>query len=508
MNENMSGGSLTHEEVARRSVSGAASSLVIRTVSASLKFARTILLARLINPDQFGIVGLALVFVQFLDTIGTFGLNMQLIRSEKLTDENVSTHFWLRMGLQSLMVVATLLLVLSFRYIYPDRILLPTVTMVLGVIWFVQASYSTQEAVLAHQVNFQRTILLELASSAVTLLVSPLLAWWGWEVWSIVFGIYFVNTLVFFVGLILYRIPWRPSLSFNAALARENLRFGWTVVVGKQLTYALDQFDDFWAGSALGNLALGFYERAFQFARYPRQVIAEPLSGVFFTMYAKFQNDRSLLSRSFFISNSFILRLNGLFSLIFFVIAPEFVGQLLGAQWLPMVFTFQLMIVYCFLDPLILSAGNLLIAVGEPGLLTRNRFTQMIIFVPLVIGLAHWHEIEGIAVAADIMLLVGVIGLLRLARRYVNYSAGKLFFPPLLALGIAVPAGLLFPDLFAISNPWMLMLVKATVASVVYILTLLLLEASSYQRMAAEFRTILPQPYAKLFGRIFREASE
>src|SRR5690606_28790066 len=124
---------------------------------------------------------------------------------------------------------------------------------------------------------------------------------------------------------------WRPSLKFNLVLARDNLRFGWTVVIGQQLTYALDQFDDFWAGSALGNVALGFYERAFQFARYPRQVIAEPLSGIFFSTYAKFQRDRALLSRSFFISNSFILRLNGLFSLILFVIAPEFVGYLLGA---------------------------------------------------------------------------------------------------------------------------------------------------------------------------------
>jgi len=508
MNDNMNDGNLTHAEVVRRSISGAANSLIIRTISAVIKFGRTILLARLLAPDQFGLVGLALVFVQFLDTGGTFGLNMQLVRAEKLSDDNVSTHFWLRMGLQFIMVLLTIVLVSTFKYIYPDRVLLPGITIALGLIWFLQASYSTQEAVLAHQVNFQRTIILELISSVLSLVVSPLLALQGWGVWSLVVGIYFVNTFIFFIGLILYRIPWKPSWRFNIVLARENLRFGWTVVIGKQLTYALDQFDDFWTGTALGNQALGFYERAFQFARYPRQVIAEPLSGVFFSTYAKFQNDRSLLSRSFFISNSFITRLNGLFSLILFVIAPEFVSQLLGDQWLPMVLTFQLMIVYCFLDPLLLSAGNLLIAVGQPGLLTRNRFIQMIIFIPLVIVLAQLYGVEGIGLAADFMLLVGIIGLLRLSSRFVSYSSWKMFLPPLLGLGFGAYAGFLAPAIFETTDPLALLLVKAMAASLIYLMTLLLLEIKAYRRMAKDLKTILPQPYAKLFGRIFQEAKE
>lgn len=506
MNENMNGdGALTRDEVVRRSVFGATNSLVIRTISAAMKFVRTILLARLLSPEQFGEVGFALVFVQFLDTVGTFGLNMQLVRAEKLSDETVSTHFWLRMALQLVMVFLTVVLVIVFTVVYPERILLPGITMALGLIWFVQASYSTQEAVLAHQVNFQRTIVLELVSSSVSLAIAPLLAWMGWEVWSLVIGIYLVNALIFFIGLNLYRMPWRPSLKFDRALAGENLRFGWTVVVGKQLTYALDQFDDFWAGLALGNRALGFYERAFQFARYPRQVIAEPLSGVFFSTYAKFQNDPSLLSRSFFISNSLIIRMNGLFSLILFVIAPEFVSQFLGKQWLPMVFTFQLMIIYSFLDPLLLSAGNLLIAVGQPGLLTRNRFIQLVFFIPLVIGLSDQYGIEGIGVAADVMLLVGVIGLLKLARKYVHYSTWKMFLPPLLGLALGASAGFVSPALIGPANPWVLMILKGGVASAVYSVTLVLLERKVYRRMATELRTILPDSYARVIGRIFRE---
>ncbi len=508
MDENRNDGALTHSEVVKRSVTGAANSLVIKTISAILKFARAILLARLLAPEQFGLVGLGLVFVQFLDTIGTFGLNMQLVREEKLSDEIVSTHFWLRMGLQTIMVLATIVLALSFKYIYPDRILLPGITIVLGLIWYMQASYSTQEAVLAHEVSFQRPIILDLVSSMATLGIAPLLAWLGWGVWSLVFGIYFATTFIFFCGLLLYRIPWRPSLKFDRDLAWKNLRFGWTVVVGKQINYVLDQFDDFWAGTALGNQALGFYERAFQFARYPRQAISEPLSGVFFSTYSKFQNNPSLLSKSFFISNSFVMRLNGFFSLFLFVTAPELISLLIGEQWMPMVFTFQLMIVYCFLDPLILSAGNLLIAVGRPELLTRNRFIQMAVFIPLVIGLAHFFGIQGIGVAADIMLLVGVIGLLRAAGKFVKYSSWKLFFPPVIGLLIGAGIGWVIPLFVGTTSPWLSLFVKAAGALIGYMIVLLALEGKAYKQMAMDSQAVLPQPYAKYVTKIFGEAKE
>lgn len=492
---------LSHDEVVKRSFSGAANSLVIRTITAILKFARTVLLARLLIPSEFGVVGLALVYVQFLDTIGTFGLNMQLVRSEKLDDEIVSTHFWLRMGLQSIMVLVTFAIASTFKFFYPDRPLLSTVMIVLGFIWFLQASYSTQEATLAHYVNFERLNYLDLLSSTLTLIVAPILAWFGWGIWSLVAGIYLLGSVTLFCGLWFYRTPWRPSWMFNVELAKKYLHFGWTVVIGKQLNYGLDQFDDFWIGSTLGDRALGIYDKAFQFARYPRQVIAEPLSGVFFSTYSKFQDNHELLSKSFFISNSFILRLNGLFSLILFVIAPEFVGLLLGERWLPMVVTFRLMVVYSFLDPLILSAGNLLIAVGQPKLQTINRLIQLIIFIPLVIVFARYGGIEGVGVAADLMLVVGVFGLLRAARKFVTYSPWKMFFAPVVGLLLGGSAAFAFQYYFDFSNQWVFFFAKSLIAAIMYVVALFTLEIKSYRSMTKELRTILPPQYSKILSK-------
>ena len=86
-------------------------------------------------------------------------------------------------------------------------------------------------------------------------------------------------------------------------------------------------------------------------------MVGNPILAVFRPTYARLQDDRQRLSRAFFRATSVIIRVGGLFSLIFILTAPEFIPLILGEQWLPMLLTFQLMIIYTFLDPVSLSAS-------------------------------------------------------------------------------------------------------------------------------------------------------
>src|SRR5690606_28345597 len=105
-------------------------------------------------------------------------------------------------------------------------------------------------------------------------------------------------------------------------------------------------FDDWWVGTFLGSNPLGFYSRAYEFARYPRRAIANPVLSVFFPAFAQLQDDRERLSRAFFRPTSLMVRAGGLLSLIFVSVAPEFIRIFLGEKWIPMQLAFQLMIVY------------------------------------------------------------------------------------------------------------------------------------------------------------------
>jgi O-antigen/teichoic acid export membrane protein len=168
------------------------------------------------------------------------------------------------------------------------------------------------------------------------------------------------------------------------------------------------------------------------------------------------------------------------------LIAPEFVYYLLGEKWLPMVFTFQLMVVYCLFDPLLVTASNLLTACGVPQKMTRVRVAQLVFFVPaVVVGAALW-QINGIALAADGMLLVGLVGVFRMIRAFVDISLRKLFLAPTLGLLAGGAAFLLASYFFQAQGRLLWAVVKGLVFAIPFLTVLLLLEWRDYQ---AAFRS-------------------
>jgi O-antigen/teichoic acid export membrane protein len=162
-----------------------------------------------------------------------------------------------------------------------------------------------------------------------------------------------------------------------------------------------------------------------------------------------------------------MIRADFWFSLVFILTAPEFI-QILGQQWQPMQTTFQLMILYALLDPLAVSASNLLLATGHPELNVRARVVQLAAFLPAVILLGRWRGIEGVALAADLMIGVGVLFLFYHTRRLVDYSLRRLLFWPAVALITTAVVVLLLNPLWAAWNPWLALPGKAFLITCLY----------------------------------------
>jgi O-antigen/teichoic acid export membrane protein len=259
-------------------------------------------------------------------------------------------------------------------------------------------------------------------------------------------------------ALIHFRIrPYRPRLGWDRTAAGWFWRYGRSVWMNSNLGYVLDNFDDFWVGTSLGKISYGWYSKAYEFSRYPRRVVANPILSVFFPTFAFLQGDRTRLSRAFFRAASLIVRLGGLLALLAAIAAPEVFRLFLPEAWQPMRPAFQLMIVYTFLDPLYLAVRRLLLATGRPGVITRAGWVQLAFFIPAVILGARWWGIMGVALAADLMVLVGVVLLFRAARRVVDYSPAILWLKPAVAVagitGLAIAAA---QSLDGVPDPWVL----------------------------------------------------
>ena len=153
---------------------------------------------------------------------------------------------------------------------------------------------------------------------------------------------------------------------------------------------------------------------------------------------------------------------------MFALVTPEFIQIFLGDQWLPMAFTFQLMLLYTLFDPLLVLASKLTTAMGEPQALTKVRFVQLLFFVPAVVGLAHFFGIDGIAVAADLMLITGIVIILPRVRHYVDFSLLRMLGYPMLGMVLALAIALSVQQQFHTTNPLMILLSKGIVMTTVY----------------------------------------
>lgn len=457
----------SENSIARTTMRGSVYSVAASAITLSLGFVRTILLLRLLLPEHYGVATLALFFVGVAAQIRGLGIDDALIHRKDSGDEILATYLTMRLVL----VVGSLgLLSLGTPLIarfYPEMPLLPAVLYAYIGLALLKGVNTVQVTVLSKALAFRKLAITDVLSSVAMTVVAPYVAWRGWGVWSLV-AEQLTGVGVRTVAIWLFYRQWTPRLGWDREIASWFWRFGFQVWMSGNLTYLLDRFDDFWTGTALGKTALGFYSQAYEFARYPRRVVANPILSVFFPAFARLQDDRLRLSRAFFRSTSLMVRFGGWFSLVFILTAPEFIGQVLGEKWLPMTLTFQLMILYTLLDPLALTAGNLLTATGHPNLIVRTRVLQAVVFIPAVIALSARWGIEGVAIAANLMIAAGAILLFAFSLRMVDYSLKSLLLWPMISMAVTMGATLLLQDFWGSLSPWLSLGGKAAWITVLY----------------------------------------
>lgn len=425
--------------LAQRAVASVSWNLGTNLIKVFILLSRSILLARLLPVETFGVYALATAIVTFSGILPNWGLGSAFLhRAPETTDESdaAAGHFTLRLVLTAGWL-AILLAISAVAAVDPLR----TTLMVLGVVFAGLYLVDTPKAILVRRVQHRRLALLDLATAVATSVAAVALAAAGFGLWALL-ATDIVTLAVAVGGLYLWRPVWRPRLRWAGATVTYYLRFGSRVMAESALSEALDSVDDLWTGSYLGAHALGLYSRAYTFATYPRRLLAMPVNAVAGGTYAELKAERARLSQAFFRTNALLVRggfpLGGLLVLV----APEFTRLALGEQWLPMVPAFRLMAVFTLLDPIRVTVSSLFVAAGQPQQVVRTRLVQLAILLTGLYTLGPRWGITGVALVVDAVLLIGLGWLLGRAGRYVDFSIRRLFLAPGVALAIGALAAL------------------------------------------------------------------
>lgn len=479
-------------DLARRSVSSVGWNMASGMTGMVVLFVRSVLLARLLPVETFGVYAGAGALVVLTGVFATFGMGGAFLhRSVETQDEQqaAAVHWTLKL----LFTWAWAVVMVAFALLYTEG----SQRLALIVLTLTQVGdelTQTSRLILIRRVVHRRLALLQLLDAIFTTVAAVGLALLGAGMWALL-ATDVVSMLLGIIGLLIWRPVWRPRLAWQRSTVRYYLGFGSRNLTAGLLLTALDRLDDLWTLRYLGETALGYYSRAYTFATYPRKILAAPVNQVASGAYAELKTDRRRLSQAFFRSNALLVRAGFFLAGLLALIAPEFIMILLGEKWLPMLQAFRLMLVFTMLDPIKMTVSDLFIAVGRPEQVVRVRLAQLIVMVVALFALGARLGIAGVALAVNIMLLVGISVLLWQARAHVDFSVQELFAVPGLGLVLGLAAGAGAAALAQMSSVVLTAAIKTVLFSLAYGGILALLERQTFSEL------VLPAMRQLLRGR-------
>ena len=478
--------------LARRAISSVSWNFFSTLLKSAVLFARSILLARLLPVETFGVYGYAGSIVALTIVLANFGMEDAFYHRAPETEQEepaAAVHFTLKLCF----TLAWAVLLAGFGQIFLTgevRIALLALVVLFGLNQLTQ----TPKIILIRRVVHRRLAILNLAYAVVNTIVAVGLAWRGYTLVALL-STDLIALLLNIFAMYIWKPFWKPRLLWDWERIKYYLRFGSRNIAAGLLLQGLNEVDDLFTGRALGSTALGFYSRVYAFASYPRMIIAQPMEAVSAGTYAELKGDRKRLSMAFFRFNALIVRINFLFAGGLFLVAYEFVLLVLGERWLPMTVPFQLMLIYTMLDPIKLTLGNLLTVIGHPEKVVRVRLVQFGVLIAGLFLLGPAFNIIGVTLAVDLMLLTGIVLLILQVREFVDFSLPRLFGAPTLALLAGLMAALLAARWPGLSDSiWLPAVIKAAVFGLIYLLVLFLMERRSILEMLNFAREARRQP--------------
>jgi O-antigen/teichoic acid export membrane protein len=380
---------------------------------------RLVILARLLAPNDFGVMGIALLGLATLQTFSEPGFRAALVQRKEGAEHYLDTA-WTISLLRGCLLCAILVIAAPTVAAFFDA---PEATGIVRAIGFsLLLQGFTNSAILYFQkeLEFNKQFVFYLSGSLVDFVVAVVAAVVLRNAWALVLGLLAGDVVRLLVSFVVAR--YRPRLEFSWRKARELWSYGrWITAVGI-LIFLSTQGDNAVVGKMLGAAALGFYQLAYRISNMPATEFSGLIATVVFPAFAKVQDNLPLLRRSYGQLLQFTALLSFPAAAGIFALAPEFTLLVLGEKWMPMVPAMRILAI-TGLARSISGPGPLFMAIGKPEIRTKIQTVGFAAMALTIFPLTVRWGIAGAAVAATLRVAVGKSAALWYAVR--ELRAGK-----------------------------------------------------------------------------------
>lgn len=378
-------------------------------INRSLGFIIQMVLARLLFPADFGLVGMAVVFITFVEVFNDLGMNAALIqkKEDKLTPLHYDTAFWTGLVWSVFLYIFIFFVLTPISVSFYQEDALTLIMPILSVGVLLSPINLVHRAQLIKSMNFKKLAIVNNISSFVSGGVALTLAFLDFGVWALVF--YSISRTLVAIPLLFRATKWRPNWRWDKEIFKEFFSFG-AYTTGTSLANKLTGNLDFiLVGKLIGTAGLGLYSFAFMLTNVLRDHIVSIVNKVIYPVYASLQDDRDKMAVMFLK----VISMNNLIVypvvLGVFLFVEDFLPLFFGEKWNDSVPIIKILCFAVFIQMLNNSHTNLLRAAGKVKLeLTLQLIKSLVFFTPLIIIGVNLNQLKGAAIGYTVATALGV----------------------------------------------------------------------------------------------------
>jgi O-antigen/teichoic acid export membrane protein len=399
---------------------------------------RTVILARLLVPDDFGLMAIATLAIVLVEQVTQSGFDQALVQRRDDIRQYLNTA-WTVQVIRGAAMAAALAIAAPLIAGFFDTPEVTAIIRVLAVAVLIRAVANIAVVSFIKDLRFDLRFRYEIAPSITDAAVSIVAAIVLHSVWALVLGVLAGAVARVVASYVVH--PYRPRLSWDGGQARLLFGFGKWVFVANLVNYATLNLDDIVVGRMLGTTWLGLYRMAYNFS----QAVATELTGVVnqvaFPTYALLQEQADRLKTAFTGALHTVAFLAFPVGIGIALIAPDLTIGLLGDEWAPMIRAMQILAFAGLERALGAATGPLFHGLGRPDIAAKIAFIDLVIMVALLYPAVDRFGINGAAGLVVISYGVGTSALLILSVRRLGIAAADVFqslgFPLLHGLAMA-----------------------------------------------------------------------
>jgi len=430
------------ESLSQRVIHAGFWAFAIRIVSRLFGLARTIVLARLLAPNDFGLYGIALLSLSALETFSQTGFNQALIQKKGDTKPYLDTA-WTVQVIRGLVLAIILVLgapLIGSFFGEPRAVLL---VRVLGAAVLLKSLGNIGIVYFRKELEFHKQFVYEFSGTFADLAVAIPAAFILRSVWALVFGLLAGNLVRMVVSYLVH--PYRPRPRLEGPKVRELYTFGRWIFASSILVFLLTQGDDIFLGKVLGVTALGLYQMAYRLSNLPATEITHVISQVTFPVYSKLQQDLDSLRNAFLSTVQLIAALSFPLAVGTVCLAPALVSLFLGEKWIAIVLPMQVLTIWGLVRSLEAATSPVWLALGKPHIPTFFQFAKVILLAVLIYPFTIRWGVTGTALAVAVESVIVHVGRYWFMAKTLNMGVARLFRAFVIpALASGVMSGMVF----------------------------------------------------------------